>query len=66
MGRSTTKWYLIDNGDGTFDVQRRGRPVLVDVPRTRAVRYIRDKATRSEPVYEVEPDGYQTKMRTVS
>ena len=66
MAKSQLKWFLVDNGDGTFDVERRGRAVLVGVPRDRALRYLRNYPTKTERIYEREPDGYESRLRNLS
>jgi hypothetical protein len=66
MTKSTLKWHMVDNGDGTFDVLRRGRPVLTGVTRQKALQHLRNYPQKNEKVYERETDGYETRLRSLS
>lgn len=60
--RTVTTWYLTISEDGSYEVAKRGRPLLSGVSAQTARRYLREHRRSGDKAYIREPDGYLTPL----
>jgi hypothetical protein len=60
--RATT-WVVVESQDGTFELQRRGRPLAHGLSERALVQRMRRRVSDGDRIVRQEPDGYRSPAR---
>lgn len=59
MRHRSTTWVVVEDKDGTFELQRRGRPLAFGLSDRAVHRQLRSRAKPADKILIEEPDGYR-------